>query len=170
MYKLLFCVMISMLMMSCESDDVIDSAKDLLGIKDKFTAEINGKSWSADVRVVKKMTSPVNSFSIVGTSIDGQVIQITTVGDTKGDYSISLMESIAKLNLNLFIASYTKKVSDISTLSKATKGEVEITEIGKKDGKDYISGTFELTITTDNGDIEIKNGVFKELFYSNKEE
>jgi len=170
MQKLLIGLLLILFAGSCGTDDIIDSAKDLLGVEDKFTAEIDGKKWAAEIRVVKKESSPVNSFTISGTSLDGRVIHMTTAGIEEGTYRISLAESILNLSLKMFIGTYTPDVTDLSTLNKATGGKVTISEIGTKDGKHYISGTFELTIETDAGTVEITKGVFNELEYKEEQE
>ena len=162
-------LLIIILSSGCSADEIIDKAKEAFGIEDKFNAEINGDKWSAEVRTVKKLNSPIDNFTIVGTSLNGKVLQITVGGIKKGKYSASLADVISNLSLKMFVATYTPKVSQVTAadnILKVTSGTVEITEIGVKDDKNYISGTFNMKIVKESGNIIIKNGVFKELSYT----
>ncbi len=169
MKTLLPFLLIIILFSGCSADEIIDKAKEALGIEDKFSAEIDDDKWSAEIRTVKKLKSPIDNFTIIGTSLNGKVLQITVGGIKKGKYSASLADVVSNLSLKMFIATYTPKVSQATVadnILKVTSGTVEITEIGVKDDKNYISGTFNMKIEKESGDIVIKNGVFKELSYT----
>jgi hypothetical protein len=146
---LVLLVAVTFVMASCKKD----SEK-----VEKLSANIAGKSWSANLLRVTNLTG--NVFTITGTSITGEVIIITIFGDTQNTYEFSLTEQ--KCALVYKKAGINSSPSDIYT---GISGKVIITKVDMINKS--ISGTFDFTCS---GmaiiPISISKGSFNDLEFS----
>lgn len=121
-------VAVTMLIASCKKDS--DSIN-------KLSAKIGGKSWSASVKVAN-LTG--NTFIITGTSLSGEMLVITILGDSPDLYEFNLSEQ--KCNV-------VYKKSGLSTspdgIYTSVSGRVDLTKVDMINKK--ISGTFDFTCT-----------------------
>ncbi len=164
MKKIISIILVAVLFAACSADEVLDVTTDILGLEDKFAAEINGEKWTAEIRIVRKYDSPIDNFTLVGTSIDGRVLQISIGGVDPGTYYASLEDALSSASSNLFIATYTLADSDSITTDqvlKITSGTLKISNVDE----DYISGEFSMDIESEEGNYTIKYGEFNELSY-----
>lgn len=146
---MLLLVAITLIMGSCKKDS--DSVT-------KMGANIDGKNWNAGLLRLTNLTG--NVFSIVGTSLTGEVLEITINGNTPGVYELNLTKQEC-------LAIYKKggintSPSDFFT---SVSGKVNLTKVDLANKK--ISGTFDfncaqLSLQT----VIVSNGSFNDLSYT----
>jgi hypothetical protein len=131
--------------------------KELEKLLTKMSCNINGTEWSSSIRDTKLQD---NKFIITGTSLDGQIINITIFGTTEGTYDLIAIVSTE------FTAIY-KESASVSTndIYTAVSGTVVLTDVDTSDKK--ISGTFNFIATNLNLQTKtITSGKFDDLSYN----
>lgn len=132
-------------------------SKDSVSVN-KLSAKIEGKSWNASLRVAN-LTS--NVFVITGTSLTGEVLVLTIVGDKPGLYEFSLTEY--KCNATYKKSALSTSPDDIFT---SVSGKINLTKVDLVNKK--ISGTFDFTLARLALEtVSISNGSFNDLEFTN---
>lgn len=135
---------------SCNKDDVFEAS---------MSATIDGASWSAVTRVTKKTNG---KFIITGTSTDQKVIVLTVYGVTEGTYELSAAMDSVDFQFAAVYQPEASSPAENNYLSKA--GTIKITKVDAENQR--ISGTFNFSATKLSETINISNGVFTDLKYS----
>ena len=140
---------------SCDDDN--NTIKNALTAS--MSATIDGNSWTAVTRVTVRESG---KFNITGTSIDGQVINLTTFSDSVKTYTLQPPTSMQ------FSGLYNPDATAPATDNYlATTGTVTITSIDETNKK--VSGTFEFTGKKNlTESVSITNGTFSNLGYQEK--
>jgi hypothetical protein len=127
----------------------------------KMSATIDGKAWDSAIRTTV-LQATTNTFIITGTSLTGEILEVTTYGTTQGTYELSVGSVSAKC-LGTYKASISSGTSDIYI---STSGTVVLTKVDKTAKK--ISGTFVFSLYCLNSKLTktVTNGVFNDLSYT----
>lgn len=146
---IIFLVFVSITFNSCKKEDFLTGS---------MSCKIDGVSWTSltQVTVLKS-----GVFNITGTSMSGQVLNITINGQEIKTYEES----------NVGCASiYKPDVTDENQNYIGKSGNVKLTEVDTKN--ETISGTFafELTDVSLANTISITDGKFTDLPYTNQDE
>ncbi len=144
-----------------------EEVKDQL-LPEKMSATINDTSWRADLR---KTTRESDRFIINGTSVDGQILNITIHGTTEKKYDLNTntLDTTSSVDFNAFFKRSAKISND--DIFYASKGTVELTEVNTNE--ETISGTFAFTMYKADSEqafikedsVVVTNGKFTELRY-----
>lgn len=126
-----------------------------------MSATIDGKAWDSVIRTAV-LQANTNIFIITGTSLTGEILEVTTYGITQGTYELSVGSLNAKC-LGTYKASISAGTSDIYASSSGTVVLTKVDKIAKK-----ISGTFVFTLYCPNSvtPMTVSNGVFNDLSYT----
>ncbi len=100
-----------------------------------MSCKINGVSWTALTRV---STLTAGNFIINGTTLFGDALNISTLGDTTGTYTLGTLSYHSS-------ATYSPKATDPDSLYQAINGTVTITEVDATNKR--VSGTYEFNCT-----------------------
>jgi hypothetical protein len=142
-----------MIAVSCKKADNPISAS--------MSAKINGALWNTSVRVTVLQGG---FFSITGTSLAGEIMNITIYGQTEGTYLLQAIPPAFQ-----FTALYKESASILDENGfAATSGQVVITHIDNTAKK--ISGTFNFDAmrASDFSTISVTEGKFNNLLYTGK--
>jgi len=143
-------VVVLIIVASCKKDSNILTAS--------MTAKINLNAWDASLRVTVLQGG---NFIITGTSLTGEIIEITTYGSAQGTYILQTLPPIVQ-----FTALYKENATVLDQNAfAATSGQVFISKIDATEKK--ISGTFnfdarDLGLNT----VSITQGTFTDLIYT----
>lgn len=142
---------------SCDKEDVEDTVASLSDAT--MTATVNDTAWTTATRVTKLFDSPVETFVITGTSLEGKIMAITIKGTEAKTYTTST--SIDSLSAQVGAA---WRANSKNYFSK--NGTVQLTKVDKTNKK--ISGTFSFNMisTTDLEGFPVVSGTFKDLSYT----
>lgn len=153
MKKIILLAIVITGLLSCSKDDG--------QINTKMSALIDNVTWNSITRITVLRDG---KFNIVGTSIDGKIIDISVFGNTPGTYSISASE--VKF-AGLYKESASASTDDIFV---ATSGEVVLTEVNTSAKE--ISGTFNMVLrrSLTGATVSISNGTFTKLKYTEGEQ
>ncbi|OFX17577.1 MAG: hypothetical protein A2033_04550 [Bacteroidetes bacterium GWA2_31_9] len=147
---------ISLTFMSCKKDDPI-TPQDII-TNASMTAKIDGATWSSFTRVTVQKSG---MFSIIGTSSEGQVIDVTVKGITVGDYNFSVTMDSASAQCGSI---YKPSVNNNDSTFISKSGQVKITSIDTE--KKLVSGSFNFIVTKLDIDKIITEGKFQDLQYT----
>lgn len=117
---------------------------------------IDGKPWSSVTRVSVKKSG---GFSINGSAMQQDALDITITGNTKGTYTLGTLQYG-------FVASYTPLVTSGDSLYTAINGTVVLSDVDLTNSK--ISGTFQFNLVNVKNNSRSKavtDGVFTSLSY-----
>ncbi|HBF87581.1 MAG TPA: hypothetical protein DDX39_02975 [Bacteroidales bacterium] len=142
---------VSIAFFSCDKEDFLSGT---------MSAKVDGTSWSSATQVTLLKN---DMFFITGTSMSGQIMEITIVGTTTGTFELDVAGVQAGCG-----AVYKPSVTEESENFASKEGVVVITEVTDE----TISGTFEFSMTNTSLDntVEITDGKFDNLPYTNKDE
>lgn len=150
-FKVIIIVFAALFISSCDKEDLMSGS---------MSAKIDGASWSSATQVTILKS---NTFFITATSLSGQILEVTIVGTTTGTYELDVAGVQAGCG-----AVYKPGVSSESENFASKSGTVKLSEVTDE----TISGTFEFSLTTTDlsSSIEIVEGKFDDLPYTNKDE
>lgn len=152
--SLVFIAIIALFFAGCQDDG--DSTPVSINPNASMTCKIDGVQWTALTRVT---THTSGNFLINGTTFNGDALNISTLGDTTGTYTLGTLSYHSS-------ATYSPKASDPDSLYQALNGTVVITEIDATNQK--ISGTFQFNCVNalnQSLNIAITEGQFTSLKY-----
>lgn len=142
-------IIFSITIMSCSDSDTA------LPIG-SMEAKIDGTNWKALTRVTIHQDT---IFNIMGTSANGDVLNIIILADTEGTYNLD----VSITGLDAKISGFYKPTSGDNYIVKS--GTVKLTDVNSGDKK--ISGTFDLEVSTIEGTtLQITDGKFSNLKYT----
>ena len=147
--------MITIIFVSCKTDG--DGTPVIINPNASLTCKIDGVTWSAMTRVT---SHTAGNFIINGTTFSGDALNISTLGDSTGTYTLGTLSYHSS-------ATYSPKATEPDSLYQALSGTIIITEIDLLNNK--ISGTFEFnTVNVLNGSLTkaITEGAFTVLKYN----
>jgi hypothetical protein len=132
-------------------------SKDSVSVN-KLSAKIEGKSWNASLRVANLSS---NVFVITGTSLTGEVLVLTIMGDKPGLYEFSVTDY--KCNATYKKSALSTSSDDVFT---SVSGRVNLTKVDLVNKK--ISGTFDFTLARLSLEtVSVSNGSFNDLEFTN---
>ncbi len=147
--------LIGMMAASCTKDG--DGTPTIINPNAKMTCKIDGVQWTALTRVT---TNTAGGFSINGSALQSDALDITIVGETTGTYTLGTMQ------FN-FTASYSPVASNTDSLYTAINGTVVLSEVDQTNRR--VSGTYVFNaINVKNNALNksITDGVFTSLSYN----
>ncbi|PLW95275.1 MAG: hypothetical protein C0592_00465 [Marinilabiliales bacterium] len=152
--SLLLIAIIALLFTACKKDG--DSSPVVINPNASITCKVDGVLWTALTRVT---SNTAGNFIINGTTFSGDALNISTLGDTTGTYTLGTLSYHST-------ASYSPKASNPDSLYTAINGTVIITEVD--DVNKRVSGTFQfncVNVLNQNLNIAITEGEFLYLNY-----
>lgn len=149
MRKILFVFSVFLIFTTCSEDDIDEVLADM-------TASIDGEDWESVTRVTVLKD---DSFIITATTLTGETLVITILGNTEDEYSITTSEYG-------FTAVYKESASTSTDDAYAAySGTVELTEVNTS--SKTISGTFSFKMLKGvSTTIEVTDGEFNDLNYT----
>jgi len=147
--------LVGLVMTSCSEDG--DGTPVIINPNAKMMCKIDGVQWTALTRVT---TNTAGGFSINGSALQSDALDITIVGETTGTYTLGTMQ------FN-FSASYSPVASNTDSLYTAINGTVVLSEVDQTNRR--ISGTFNFNaINVKNAALNksITEGLFTSLSYN----
>lgn len=147
--------LVGMMAASCTKDG--DGTPTIINPNAKMTCKIDGAQWTALTRVT---TNTAGGFSINGSALQSDALDITIVGETTGTYTLGTMQ------FN-FTASYSPVASNTDSLYTAINGTVVLSEVDQTNRR--ISGTFffnAINVSNNALNKSITDGVFTSLSYN----
>lgn len=146
---------IGLLAASCA--DKGDGTPTIINPNAKLTCKIDGASWTALTRVT---TNTAGGFSINGSALQSDALDITIAGETTGTYTLGTLQYS-------FTASYSPVASNTDSLYTAINGTVVLSTVDQTNRR--ISGTFNfnaINVKNSSLDIAVTEGVFESLSYN----
>ncbi len=139
---------------------LINGCEDKTTYFPKMEATIGGEAWKALTR--KTNLTNDDFYTIIGTSTDGKILEITIKGAKEGVYQLSPISGKAQCLAVYKTSAMSTSSDDIYT---SYSGEVELITINSSDKR--ISGIFDFQMTTTAADtISVSSGVFSSLKYT----
>ncbi|MPM08079.1 hypothetical protein SDC9_54391 [bioreactor metagenome] len=148
-------VLIGLLVASCADDG--DGTPTIINPNAKLTCKIDGATWTALTRVT---TNTAGGFSINGSALQGDALDISIVGETTGTYTLGTLQYN-------FTASYSPVASNSDSLYTAINGTVVLTTVDQTARR--ISGNFNfnaINVKNNTLSIAVTDGVFESLSYN----
>lgn len=136
---------------SCKKEDLITNAS--------MTAKIDGVSWSSITRVTVEKNG---YFLITGTSVSGEIIEVTVFGNTASTYTLDPNQAAATCG-----AVYKPDATSTDSTFVSKSGKVILSKVDTKNN--LISGTFNFVVTNLDLSKNITDGVFTDLSYNPEE-
>lgn len=152
---LLLFSLIAIIFASCQNDG--DGTPVIINPNASLKCKIDGVTWTAMTRIT---THTAGNFIINGTTFSGDALNISTLGDSTGTYTLGTLSYHST-------ATYSPKATEPDSLYQALSGTIIITEIDLQNNK--ISGTFEFnTVNVLNASLSkaITEGVFTVLKFN----
>jgi len=122
-----------------------------------FSCKINGTPWTSVTRVT---TNKAGGFSINGSALQRDALDITIAGETPRSYTLGTLQYN-------FTASYSPLVASPDSLYTAINGTVVLSEVDAINKR--ISGTFKFNVMNVKNNAlkkSITDGVFTSLSYN----
>lgn len=147
--------LVGLMAASCADDG--DGTPVIINPNAKMTCKIDGAQWTALTRVT---TNTAGGFSINGSALQSDALDITIVGESTGTYTLGTMQ------FN-FTASYSPVASNTDSLYTAINGTVVLSEVDQTNRR--VSGTFNFNaINVSNNALNrsVTEGVFTSLAFN----
>ena len=133
-------------------------ADDILDLFPEMSASVDGNEWNS---ITRKTSLKDGKFIISGVSTSGETIVLTTFGTATGEYDLSItsIEMAAVYN--------DTDIDDIDNPTNAyfgLTGTVNLTEVNNS--AKTVSGTFSFTAAKLDDIVEVTNGKFEDLKFT----
>lgn len=129
----LLIALIALFFVACQKDG--DGTPVQINPNASMSCKIDGVSWTALTRV---STLTAGNFIINGSTLFGDALNISTLGDTTGTYTLGTLSYHSS-------ATYSPNATNPDSLYQAINGTVTITEIDATNKR--VSGTFSFNCT-----------------------
>ena len=130
------------------------------GISTSMTAKVNGIDWISLVRVCNKSG---NSITLVGTSVDGQIIELNITPNISSE-NLTVNKEYTLPLTSCYKKTATTTPDDCYFVSPLPPSSVKLTQLDLTNK--LISGTFSFTgVSVNFGIITISSGAFSNLSY-----